>query len=92
MLYNSYRFDIIDSCIHAIAPAHEAYIMLQLLIDHDIRYGRAAEALKSIEPFRDDFVGSEEFSRLAGLLADSPAAPTRPATQPLRILNAECSH
>ncbi|MBP5540777.1 MAG: PD40 domain-containing protein [Bacteroidales bacterium] len=91
-LYNSYRFDIIDSCIHAIAPAHEAYIMLQQLIDHDIRYGRAAEALKSIEPFRDDFVGSEEFSRLAGLLADSPAAPTRPTAQPLKLLNAECSH
>jgi len=90
--YTGYRFDIIDSCIHVIAPRHEAYIMLQQLIDHDIRYGRAAQALAAIKKYRDDFAESQEYRALYALLADSTPASQHPTAKPLKPLGAECSH
>ena len=73
--WQNYDYQILDSCIRAIAPYHEAYILLQQLIDHDLRYNRYKGALEKILPYRTAFEASPEYARLYATLADTTPLP-----------------
>ena len=97
--YENYDYHIVDSCIRAIAPYHEAYIMLQQLIDHDLRYGRASEALEKIAPYKEVFEGSEEYALLTKTLTKTktgslPTLNSQFSTlnSQLKLVAADCSH
>ena len=90
--YLNYNFHIADSCIRAIAPYHEAYIILQQLIDHDIRYGRSEQALLTIQPYRSLFTGSDEYARLYETLSNTAAQASRLQQPVFGSLYSEASH
>lgn len=91
--YNNYNYHIIDSCIRAIAPYHEAFIMLQQLIDNDLRYGRSQEALATVGCYSYAFSGSDEYAKLVATLTD--AVSRQSAAAPVVIsaaMGCDCSY
>lgn len=72
----------VDSCIRAIAPAHEAYIMLQQRIEN--RLSLSLDPLEEINLYADVFQNDYDFLRLqATLSANNP----KPHLQPVSSLN-----
>lgn len=71
-----------DSYIRAIAPAHEAYMMLQDILKDDIDHDRFAAALAKAKTYSSVFGNNYDYIRLLETLAtDSPSAR---APQPIR--------
>ena len=69
-----YEYGILDSCIRAIAPCHEAYMMLQQLIGDDLRYRRHTAAYDKARQYEVYFTRSGEYRKLMALLATSDGA------------------
>lgn len=67
-LYQNYHYHIIDSCIHAIAPSHEAFQMLQQLLKDDIDHHRWKSAIATAMHYADDFADSYDFLQLLATL------------------------
>lgn len=69
-LYQNYDYRIADSCIHALAPAHEAYLMLQQLLKDDLDHHRWNAATNTAMLYADDFADSYEYQRLLATLQE----------------------
>lgn len=83
--YLNYDFRNADSCIRAVAPSHEAIIMLQQLIKDDIDHGRIRNAYGTVQAYSSCFGQNYEYGKLLGTLSaesDSPSKNEKSA-QPL---------
>ena len=75
-LYQNYDYRIADSCIRALAPAHEAYQMLQQILKDDLDHHRWNSAVTTALLYADDFADSYDYHRLlATLQAPSQGSP-----------------
>lgn len=80
--YNYYNG---DSCIRAIAPYHEALVMLQQLLKDDIDHGRWAEARERVLLYQDCFGDDYGYRKL--LAAIETEAEPNIKTTPLSSVN-----
>ncbi len=69
VLNQNYDFQHADDCIRAIAPAHEAYLMLQQLLKDDIVHGRFLAAKAKAESYAAEFSYSYEYLQLLSTLS-----------------------
>ncbi len=80
-----YDFQHADSCIRAVAPAHEAYLMLQQLLKDDIVHGHFLAAKSTAERYAEAFGYSPEYLQLLTTLSPEFSLKSRKtrAPQPL---------
>ena len=68
LLYQNYNYSIADSCIHALAPAREAYLILHQILKDDIDHHRWNAAVSTAQHFADDFADDYNYSQLLATL------------------------
>ena len=71
-IYSRYDYSIIDSCIRLIAPCHEAYRMLQQLLQDDIDHHRWSHALAIANNYADCFADDYDYRQLLSILQAKP--------------------
>lgn len=76
-LYQNYHYHIIDSCIHAIAPCREAFLMLQQLLKDDIDHHRWRAAIATALHYADDFADNYDYLSLLSTLQASNQNPSK---------------
>lgn len=81
-LVQDYDYRRADSCIRAVAPAHEAYIMLQEILKDDIDHGRFDAAISKARNYSSVFGNDYSYTQLLVTLATD--SPLTKAPQPLR--------
>ncbi|MCQ2281901.1 MAG: OmpA family protein [Bacteroidales bacterium] len=65
----NYDYRQIDSCIRAVAPCHEAFIMLQQLLKDHIDHNRFSAAIDIAKQYAPHFRSSTEYLKLLSTLA-----------------------
>ena len=69
VLNNNYDYNHADSCIRAIAPSHEAYMMLQQILKDDIDHGRFSAASTTAKSYAAAFRYNYEYIQLLNTLS-----------------------
>lgn len=87
----NYHYHNSDSCIRAIAPYHEAYVMLQRLLFDDIKNKRIDQALAKAQTYATAFGDSYEYRQLIGTL-EAATSSTGEATALPASINGAKSH
>jgi len=78
-LYHNYHYHIIDSCIRAIAPCHEAFLMLQQLLKDHIDHHRWADAQTTAHRYADCFGNDYDYQCLLTTLRTPQSASANPS-------------
>jgi len=69
VLNQNYDYNHADSCIRAIAPSHEAYMMLQQILKDDIDHNRFISASSTAKSYASVFRYNYEYVQLLNTLA-----------------------
>lgn len=80
-----YHFHIADSCIRAIAPSHEALVMLQQLLKDDIDHHRFDNAIATAKQYAPFFRNDYEYLQLLSTLSSDFSSPHQPAAFPATV-------
>lgn len=75
-LYNDYHYYMADSCIRAIAPAHEAFVLLQQLLKDHIDHHRWREAAALANTYADCFGLDYDYRHLVATLEGASPSST----------------
>ena len=81
LLVQNYDYRFADSCIRAVAPAHEALLWLQQILKDDIDNGRLGAALSTAHAYADVFGYNPEYLGLLGTLSTAHTPLTQRLTQ-----------